>query len=477
MNILLIQPEGLPGAKESRSTIPLSLLYLAAIIRDHGYTPHILDFSVLDVPEAGKARTAFLEETCNNKIKEIGTKLVGINCFTTMHFHLVDELAELIKRNNPTIKICLGGAHPTFFGQDIISNREYVDYIIAGEGEEAIVELAKVIEKGHTANKSDLGKIPGLIYRDENGEILKNDRESYIKDIGILKRPAWELVNLTDYYGNYQAYYNPKGMDFQLAVPIITTRSCPFKCSFCSAHLIMGRNYRKRTVPQIVDEIEYLHIERGQNYFSFMDDIINIDKKHVIGISNEICRRNINIQLSINQGLYLSMVEKEMIDALADAGLVTVCLPIEHGDEDIRMSILKKRLKNEKIYEVVEYVKSRDIFSIGLFIMGFPEETEETLEKTRKLIIDLSLDVNAVSTLVPFPKTAVHEQAKKDGLLLIEMEQVWKGYDYFDPQNKDRFFIQPYNVSLSTLKKYRDIFDSMYYYSERAKLINNIGIS
>lgn len=476
MDVLLIQPEGLPGLKESRGTIPLSLLYLAAAIRDYGHTPHILDFSVLDVPECGEARTTFLEDMCNHKIEEIGAKLVGINCFTTMHSRLVNELAKLIKKHNPAVKICLGGAHPTYFGKDIISNCEYVDYVVAGEGEEALIGLAQIIENGHTkdTNEAEISNIPALIYRDKNGKIFENPRKSYIKDIGTFKMPAWDLVDLTDYYGNYQAYYNPKGMDFRLSVPITTTRSCPFNCSFCSAHLIMGKNYRKKTAIQVVDEIEYLNLERGQNYFAFMDDLINLDKSHIIGFSNEICKRNLNIQFSINQGLYIALVEKEVVDALADAGLVTVCLPIEHGDEHVRMSILKKKLTNEKIYEVVEYIKNRNIFSIGLFIMGFPEETEETLEQTRKLIVELSLDVNAVSTLIPFPKTAVHDQAKRDGLLLINMDQVWQGYDYFDPQNKDRFFIQPYKTSLSTLQKYRNTFDSMYYYSERAKKLNNI---
>jgi len=282
------------------------------------------------------------------------------------------------------------------------------------------------------------------------------------------------LINLTDYYGNYKTYYNPKGLDFRLSVPIITTRSCPFNCSFCSASLIMGRNYRMKTAVQVVDEIEYLHLKRGQNYFAFMDDNINLNKQHVIGICNEILKRNLNIQFSINQGLYLALTDKEIIDALADAGLITVCLPIEHGDENMRMSILGKRLTNEKIYEAVKFIKNRNLFTVGLFIMGFPEETEETLEKTRKLIVDLSLDVNGVSTLVPFPRTAVYEQAKRDNLLLVNMDKVWQGYDYFDPQNRDRFFIKPYKTSLDVLKKYRDIFDSMYYYSERAKKLNNI---
>ncbi|KKK51932.1 hypothetical protein LCGC14_3110000, partial [marine sediment metagenome] len=148
---------------------------LSAAIRDYGHKPHILDFSVLDVPEDGEARTTFLEDICNYKIEEIGTKLVGINCFTTMHFHLVDELVKLIKKHNPAVKICLGGAHPTYFGEDILSNCEYVDYIVAGEGEEALIGLAQIIGDGPRITKeTEISNIPALIYRDKNGSPVQN---------------------------------------------------------------------------------------------------------------------------------------------------------------------------------------------------------------------------------------------------------------------------------------------------------------
>lgn len=476
MNILLIQPEKLPGLRDTRGSIPLSLLYLAAALRDSGRVPHILDFSAIDVPEGEEPRRAFLGNICKSKIEEIGATLVGINCFTTMHFPLVDELAKLIKKSNPEVGICIGGAHPTYFGDDILLHNKDIDYVIVGEGEDAIIQLTDVIASEDTphANETAMSNIPALIYRDKSGNVLKNQRRSYTKSIEDFKMPAWDLVDLTNYYGNYETYYNPKNLDFHLTAPIITSRSCPFSCTFCSAHLIMGNVYREKTAVQVVDEIEYLHRERGQNYFAFMDDVINLKKKHVIGMCDEITKRNLNIQISINQGLYLATVEKEVVDALADVGLVTVSLPIEHGDENIRTKVLKKRLKDEKIYEVVEWIKNRDIFTVGLFIMGFPEETEETLEKTRQFIFDLDLDINGVSTLIPFPKTVVHDQAVRDGLLLIDTGEVWEGKEYFDPSNRDRFFIKPYNASLEVLQKYRDIFDSMYFYSERAKKLNNL---
>lgn len=474
MNILLIQPEKLPGLRDTRGSIPLSLLYLSAAVRDQGHVPHILDFSVYDIPEGEQSRTEFIADVIKSKIEETGAGLVGINCFSTMHFPLVAEMAALIKKENPKMWVCIGGAHPTYFGDDILLHDTNIDFVVSGEGEDALIQLAALVERGEAANEAALGGIGALAYRTASGEVKNNPRNSFIKNIEHFQMPAWDLIDLEKYYGNYQTYFNPKNLDFKLTVPIITTRSCPFSCSFCSAHLIMGKKYRKKTISQTVDEIEYLHRERNQNYFAFMDDVINISKDHVIGICDEIVKRGLNIQFSINQGLYIALVDKEMIDALADAGLVAVSLPIEHGDESIRRNVLRKKLTDEKIFEVVSYVKARDLFTLGLFIMGFPEETEETLERTRRLIVDLSLDINGVSTLIPFPKTAVHDQAVREGLLNIDLGSVWEGKEYFDPGNRGRFFIKPYNTSLETLQRYRDIFDQMYFYTDRAKQLNGM---
>ena len=97
MDILLIQPPKLDGLKETRGSVPLSLLYLASAIRSHGHTPHILDLSIIDVPQDEQLRKDFLGSYCSKKIEEINTNLVGINCFTTMHFPSVIFIAQIIK--------------------------------------------------------------------------------------------------------------------------------------------------------------------------------------------------------------------------------------------------------------------------------------------------------------------------------------------------------------------------------------------
>ncbi|MTK63887.1 MAG: radical SAM protein [Methanobacterium sp.] len=466
MDVLLIQPDKLPGLRTTRSSIPISLLYLGAALRNRGYQPYIWDLSTQNLPAEGAERREKIESFFRKNFMGISTKVVGINCFTTMHFPLVREIAAIIKSIDENIKIIIGGAHPTFFGEDILKNCPEIDYISIGEGEETIIGVIDAI-----TNNMGFSEIPALLYRDGKS-VRTNNRIEYISDIESFEMPAWDLIDISLYRGNYETYYNPKKQNFSLTVPIITSRSCPFSCSFCSAHLIMGKKYRKKSAIQVVDEIQFIHERYGENYFAFLDDIINIDKSHVIDICKEIVKRNLNIQFSINQGLYISLVDEEMVDALYEAGLVTVSLPIEHGDENIRRNVLRKKLTNDKIYEVAGYIKKHNIFTIGLFIMGFPEETEDTLERTRKFIIDLSLDINGVSNLIPFPRTSIHDQAVRDGLFVVDTGEVWEGKAYFDPGNRNDFFIKPRNSDLNVLRRYRKIFDDMYFFTDRAKNLN-----
>ena len=154
-----------------------------------------------------------------------------------------------------------------------------------------------------------------------------------------------------------------------------------------------------------------------------------------------------------------------MIEALNQAGCVFVRLPIEHGNDRIRNEVIGKRLDREKIYAVyAAFKKTPKIRTAGMFIMGFPEDTHETLDDTRKMILDLQLDLNCVFNLIPFPGTRVFEQASKDGLLLrnYNSERLWAGEISLDvTQGDSPFFLKPYNMTMDELMTYRTIFDNL----------------
>lgn len=473
MKILLIAPHKLTRLKDSKGTIPVPLLHLAAVLRKGQHEVTIFDYSTINTRRQ-LLNEPYLKNSVTKLIAENRPDLIGVNCFTSLHFPFTRLLCKLAKTNDSTIPVVVGGAHPSLFAQEILENEPHIDFIALGEGELQFEALANSIG---TSDGVGLHRIPALAFRDPDGKVVVTRREGYISDLDKLPMPAWDLIDLHSYSADHSSWYNPKNLHFEACIPILTSRSCPYSCNFCACHTTMGRKFRKRSPQRVVDEIQMLHEQKGQNYFGFIDDNVNLDKKHFIEICREIVKRNLNIQYETTCGVHIASLNEEVIDAMADSGCVFVRLPIEHGNDKIRNKIIGKNLPREKIVTAVQNLKRRKIFTSSMFIMGFPEETTETLDDTYKLICELQLDLNYVFNLIPFPGTRVFKQASEDRLLIdsFAAEDLWKGEINLDPvQDECRFFIKPYNMSIDELMHYRKLFDTVQFYSKSAKQHNHL---
>jgi radical SAM superfamily enzyme YgiQ (UPF0313 family) len=469
MKVLLISPAKLTGLKESKGTIPVPLIHLAAALRAHDHIPSILDFSIYGLTTDSLKSHQVLEETIN----EFQPDMVGINCFTTLHFPVAQTISRLVKSLKSDSFVALGGTHPSLFPKEILKHVSSIDSIIMGEGEIQIVMLADVLQ---SQNMNEISSIPSIAYRNGSGDVVITERDGFIDDLDSLPQPAWDLIDLSAYYTDLSTWYNPKKLDFHLSVPILTSRACPFSCNFCACYATMGRKFRKRSPINVVDEIQMLHEKEGQNYFGFIDDNINLDKRHIIEICAEIQKRNLNIQYETTCGTHIASLDEEVIDALADSGCVFVRLPIEHGNDYIRNHVIGKKLEREKIYNAAFYLKKKKIFTSSMYIMGFPEETNESLEDTYQMICELKLDLNYVFNIIPFPGTKIFQQAMEDGLFVDDFNpsELWKGLINLDPVQDDcRFFIKPYHMELEELMHYRELFDNVQFFSSLAKTLNS----
>jgi radical SAM superfamily enzyme YgiQ (UPF0313 family) len=472
MKVMLISPAKLAGLNETKGTVPVPLLHLASMLQSGGHEPFLYDLSVKESPEGVDANEYFGQEI-NEFIAKEKPGLIGINCFTSLHFQSVLTIAEGIKKNNPDLPIAVGGAHPSLFPKEILEGTEAFDFVITGEAEQQIIQLVDAVAQKDEEKYKD---IQAFSYR-KDGEVVHNPRVDYIDDLDDLPPPAWDLLNFEDYYSDLSSWNNPKALEFSLSVPIMTSRACPFTCNFCACFTTMGRKFRKRTPSLVVDEIQMLHEVYGQNYFGFIDDVVNLHKKHFIEILNEIVRRNINIQFETTCGVHLGTLSEDVISAMAAAGCVFARLPIEHGNDEMRNIIIGKHLKREKIYEAVESLKKHNIFTSSMFIMGFPEDTFDTVQDTYDMICDLQLDLNYVFNIIPFPGTKLFMQAQKDNLFIgdFAVDELWKGNINLDPvgaDDEDRFFIKPYNMELDELRHFRKLFDQMQFFSDDAKQAN-----
>jgi len=467
MKVLLIAPY-VSIAKVGRKNVNINredfypsaaLLHLAAILRVNNHVPIIVDLNNSVVHSAIlKSRQHYLDY-CKNiiieSLNEYKPDLIGINCLFSRVFPDVLEFAKTIKLHSPQLKIAIGGIHPTSYYKEILTNCKEINYIAIGEGENSIVALAAAIQ---SKNENLISQIKSFAYRDEEGVVKFNKETNYIEDLDKLPMPAWDLINIKKFEMKLDNYYNPKNLQIKNKAAIFSSRACPLACNFCDMFLVMGKKHRKRSVKTIVNEIELLNKDYGINYFSFMDDQLTLNRSHIMGLCNEIIKRKLNIQFDTPNGVWINSLREEVIAKMAEAGLTHTNLAIEHGDDYLRNKVIGKNLERKKIFETANWIKKYQIMSTGSFIMGFPEETNETLSQTYEMMEELQLDTMNNNTLIPLPGTALFNQVIKDNLLLHEwkLDELWKTPMSLE---QDRFLIKPYNMKMDDLYKWREKFD------------------
>jgi radical SAM superfamily enzyme YgiQ (UPF0313 family) len=459
MSILLVNPPTPDYMPNKEFILPTSLLSLAAVLRKAGYSVSILDLNIYhpwEIP--ADQRSGYLKTLLEEEISKHDPSLAGIGCLFSGQFDSVMALAAQIKELSPGVPVVIGGMHPTIYPQEILANCPEIDYVVIGEGERQLVALAGQIINGAPFPE----ELDGIAWR-EKGSVMHRPKKSFIENLDELPMPAYDLLDLPRYDHDTSKWHNPKRLPFNRTVPIISSRSCPCKCSFCSMLLVMGPKIRFHSPIRIADELDLLYREYGQTHFSFMDDNINLNRNHILAICNEIRRRKLEIQFETPNGLSVAPLDREVMDSMVAAGWVRGAIAIESGSDYIRNEVMGKRLAREKIHEVARLARSyKQLYLKAYFIIGMPEETRETIQETYDMVEELGLAETYVTNLLPFPGTRVFAQAMQDKLLVddINIQDLWRttGFHYTD--NK-RFYLKPYKMDLDELAHWRDKFDSL----------------
>ena len=432
-------------------------LYLAGMLRANNYEPIIVDLNNAVVHSQKEKYLDYSKKVIIDSLNEFKPDLVGINCLFSGTFPDVLEIAKTIKSHSPNLKIATGGIHPTSFYKEILTNCNDIDYVAIGEGENAIIALAASIK---TKNENLLSSIKSFAYRDKDGLVRINKEKNYVENLDSLPLPAWDLINIKKFEMKLDHLYNPQNLPLKYKAAIFSSRACPLACNFCDMFLVMGKTHRKRSAKAIVDEIELLNKDYGVNYFSFMDDQLTLNKAHIIDVCNQIIERKLKIIFDTPNGLWINSLREEVVAKMVEAGLVYAKIAIEHGNDHMRNKVIGRVLDRKKIFEVSGLLKKYKVMSSGLFIIGFPEDTNETLKDTYDMMDELQLDKVTVSSLIAYPGTALFKQVVRDKLFVhdVDLNELWK---YPIGRVPTEFRIKPYNLSIEDLHKWRKRFDLM----------------
>lgn len=412
MKILLIASPS--GYKNTIPKPPLGLAYIASYLEKK--SAH--ETKIVDMYSHGASIDSLL-----NEIKAFSPEIVGFSAVTPQ-INIAGNIAKAIKESiGEDICLVVGGPHSSTVPERTLAENPYLDIAVFGEGEETMLELSNALDRG-----GSLSSVAGIAYRND-GTIKLNPPRLLIKNIDDIPFPAWHKLDMNIYL-NFNYLFNKR------AFPIITSRGCTGKCTFCDAQGVWSGKLRMRSAKNIVDEISALKLNYGVNHFVIVDDNFTINRSRAELICNELEHRNINVSWECNGRV--DRVNKEMLDMMKKAGCIYIAYGIESGSQEI-LDYTRKNITLEQIRSAVKLTKESGMRVGGFLMMGFPPETEEHIRKTIDFAKELDLDwVSELSMLVPYPGTEIYREMKHAGLLIREdWDKYYKGFSNEIPVESD----------------------------------------
>ncbi|KKR49053.1 MAG: Radical SAM domain protein [Candidatus Magasanikbacteria bacterium GW2011_GWC2_40_17] len=373
------------------SVPPLGLGYLASAIRNK------CEVEILDC-EKEKIQAENFALWLKNK----DFKVIGFHVFTH-HLNILREYIKAVKEVIPQAVIIIGGPHPSCAPEHSLKNFPEIDYAFCGEAEKGLSAFLDALF-ANNLTAAVKATIPGLVWR-HNQEVKVNQR-LFWENLDDLGMPAWDLLKFESYPTGapHSVFYK----NFPIA-PIVTTRGCPFSCTFCAGHLVSGRRMRTRSVQSIIDEIEYLHDNFGVKEINFEDDNFTFNKERVMDFCEKLSKKPWQISFAFANGIRLDSLDEEMLLALKKAGLYEVRVGIESGNNRI-LKLMQKSLNTTVVQDKIKLIQSVGLDVVGLFIIGYPGETRKEILQTFKFARDLGLIRANFAIFHPFPFTAVTDQ-------------------------------------------------------------------
>ena len=400
MRICLISP---PYNSAVKSTVgvsspPLGLAYLASILRKN-HEVKIIDSNILDY-------------TMNDMRKELRNffpDIVGITSVTPS-MPSAYAVAKIAKQIREDCTVVIGGPHVTFLPKQTLEECQHIDVVVKGEGEKTIKELTDAIE-----GKRPLESVKGIAFRKEN-RIVENEPRPFIKKIDEIPFPSRDLLPMHLYQANGVRY-----------TTMITSRGCPFRCSFCSSSRLFGGYWRGRSPENVLEEMKTIYEDYGIKNVEFIDDTFTLDQKRAEKICEGIIKEGWDISWGASSRV--DTLSRKLVEKMKEAGCWILFLGIESGSQRI-LDAIGKRITLEQVRKAVKIVKDARIQVLGSFIIGFLQDTVETIKMTINFAKKLNLDYAEFSILTPYPGTPIYDYAIKNGLLLTKD---WSKFNAVEP--------------------------------------------
>lgn len=404
MKILIINVCLRPNSLQK--LVPIGLAYIMTALKNAD-----IDFDLLDI-DVERLTLQEVETFIQRKDYEI----FCMGCIVT-GYKFIKELAGLIRKIHPHATIIVGNSVATSI-VDILLSRTEVDIAVIGEGDETIVDLIKTI-----AISGNLAAVSGICFRKED-EIFRNSSRPVMKDLSSLPFVNFSLFDIERYLETSQ-YTVPDPLPFPRPnarmLPINTARGCIASCTFCY-HVFKGQRYRPRKPHHIVAEMQKMIAEYQLNYIMFWDDLSFFSKKQVIEFCKSILENNLNLcwDATCRGNLFTDETDLDIMYLMKKAGCTMVGYALESADETI-LRDMNKRVTIEQFTRQTKLFRKAGIPTVTSIVLGFPQETPETIQKTFDFLIENQI-YPSCGYLLPQPGSKMYNYAVQHGHINDEEE-------------------------------------------------------
>lgn len=394
MRIILFYPRGYEARTNTLEVFalasampPLGLASIAAVLRKAGHEVTILDANLDFRPS---------NESWARRIVGMEPDFVGFSS-TTSSFLDAYDVCRRVKELDESLHTVFGGVHVSWGQARILEDYPEIDFVVAGEGEHALLELVE----GHSP-----ASIEGLFFRD-GGAIGSGPPPSTQYRMDDLPFPAYDLLDgFPDRYnlGLFSYRRHP-------GATVISSRGCVYRCSYCDRS-VFRRSHRWNSAEYTFELLKWLRTDFGIRHVIFYDDLFTLNRKRVLRLC-ELLRRG-RLGVTFNCIVRIGHVDPELIRELKSAGCWMVHVGIESGDDAI-LEEHKERLTVATIRRDVQRLHDAGLWVKGLFMLGFPGETEASIRKTMDLALSLPLkDIN-VTAFTPYPGAEIASRIEELG--------------------------------------------------------------
>ncbi len=372
---------------------PLGLLYIASSLIKAGF-----DVSVLDLP----ARKLDLNGLKDHLLKE-SYDIAGFTS-TTLLWPQTAFGISFLKSVLPEAITVLGGPHTVLFYRECLALKD-LDYVVVGEGEKSMVELASALQDGGSAEE-----IKGVAFRKGDDICFSGPRQ--LLDINEISFPARHLIDQKEY------------MSIMAKKPfatMVTSRGCPFRCHFCTQVYWQNR-FRMRSADNVLQEIEEITGRYRVREIMMYDETFLIDKKRVLDISRGIEENRMKFRWDIRTRI--DTIDDDVLEAIKKAGCYKVHVGIESGTDRI-LGKMNKNICTQEIRLTVNKLKKYGFEVLGYFMIGYSGETLEEIQETIRFSLSLPLDWAHFNITLPVPAVPLFDDAVQKGII---KQDYWSRY-------------------------------------------------